>query len=209
MPDAKSPGDNNRVFAVVLAAGASNRFGSTKQLQTFDGISLVGRAANLASSVCGNNTILVTGHDSTTVARSAGEAARFVIVNDHYTDGMSSSIAAAASALAHTAGGILFILADQPLISAEHLRAMLDSWSGSENEIVATTFADTSGPPVLFPRGAFPALTRLTGDQGARSVLQDKRFSIRTIQFEDAAVDIDTPRDLADLSKKVRECSRS
>jgi len=205
MPDAKSPGDNNRVFAVVLAAGASNRFGSTKQLQTFDGISLVGRAANLASSVCGNNTILVTGHDSTTVARSAGEAARFVIVNDHYTDGMSSSIAAAASALAHTAGGILFILADQPLIGAEHLQAMLDAWSGSEKEIIATAIADTSGPPVLFPRGTFPELMRLTGDQGARSVLQDPRFTVSTIQFENAAVDIDTPRDLADLSERVRE----
>ena len=200
MPDAKSPDDDYRVFAVVLAAGDSSRFGSTKQLQTIDGISLVERAARLASSVCGNNTILVTGHKSTTVARSAGEAARFVIVNDHYADGMSSSIAAATSALAHTAGGILLILADQPLITAEHLQAMLNSWSASENEIVATTFADTSGPPVLFPSGAFPALTRLTGDQGARAVLRDARFTLKTIEFEDAAVDIDTPRDLADMN---------
>jgi len=205
MPDAKSPDDDYRVFAVVLAAGDSSRFGNTKQLQTIDGISLVERAARLASSVCGNNTLLVTGHDSAAVARSAGEAARYVIVNDRYDDGMSSSIAVATSALAHTAGGILLILADQPLITAGHLQAMLNNWSGGENEIIATTFADTSGPPVLFPSGAFPALTRLTGDQGARSVLRDPRFIVRTIQFEDAAVDIDTPRDLADLSKKVRE----
>ena len=200
MPDAKLPGHIHRVFAVVLAAGDSTRFGSTKQLQTIDGVSLVKRAAQLARSVCGDNTILVTGHDSVTVARSAGEAARFVIVNDHHADGMSGSIAAAASALARTAGGILFVLADQPLISAGHLQAMLDSWSGSEKEIVATAFADTSGPPVLFPRGAFHALANLSGDQGARSVLQDKRFTLKTIQFEDAAVDIDTPEDLEQLS---------
>lgn len=200
MPDEKSPDDVYRVFAVVLAAGDSSRFGSTKQLQTIDGISLVERAAQLARSVCGDNTILVTGHDSANVARSAGEAARFVIVNDRYTDGMSSSIVAAVSALEHTAGGILLILADQPLIRAEHLQAMLDGWSGNENEIIATAFAGTSGPPVLFPRGTFPALTRLTGDQGARSVLQDNRFALKTIEFESAAVDIDTPRDLADLN---------
>lgn len=200
MPDEKSPDDVYRVFAVVLAAGDSSRFGSTKQLQTIDGISLVERAAKLARNVCGDNTILVTGHDSAAVARSAGNAARFVIVNDHYADGMSSSIVAAVSALAHAAGAILLILADQPLISARHLQSMLDSWSGSGTEIVSTAFADTSGPPVLFPSGTFPALTRLTGDQGARSVLQDPRFTVRTIPFEDAAVDIDTPEDLEQLS---------
>jgi len=200
MPDAISPDGNYPVFAVVLAAGDSSRFGSTKQLQTIDGISLVERAARLAHSVCGDSTLLVTGHDSAAVARSAGEAARFIIVNDHYADGMSSSIAAATSALAHTAGAILLILADQPLITTGHLRTMLNSWSGSENEIVATSFADTSGPPVLFPSGAFPVLTRLTGDQGARSVLRDERFIVRTIQFEDAAVDIDAPEDLEQLS---------
>jgi len=205
MPDAKSPGDNHRVFAVVLAAGGSSRFGGTKQLQVFDGASLVERAARLARSVCGDNTILVTGHDSAAVAKSAGHAARFVIVNDRYADGMSSSIVAAVSTLAHTAGGILLILADQPLINSGHLQSMLDSWSGSRTEIVATAFADTSGPPVLFPSGTFPALTRLTGDRGARSVLQDNRFALKTIEFENAAVDIDTSRDLADLSKKARE----
>lgn len=205
MPDARSTGDNHRVFAVVLAAGGSSRFGSTKQLETIDGVSLVAHAAKLARSVCGDNTILVTGHDSAIVAESAGDAARFVIVNDHHAEGMSSSIVAATNALAHTAAGILLILADQPLITARHLQAILDNWSGNEAEIIATAFADTAGPPVLFPSGTFPALTRLTGDQGARSVLKDKRFTLKTTQFEDAAVDIDTPRDLADLSKKVRE----
>ena len=200
MPDAKSPGDSHRVFAVVLAAGGSSRFGGTKQLQAFDGASLVERAARLARSVCGDNTILVTGHDSAAVAKSAGDAARFVIVNDRHADGMSSSIVAAVSTLAHTAGGVLLILADQPLISSGHLQSMLDSWSGNRTEIVATAFADTSGPPVLFPSGAFPALMRLTGDQGARCVLRDKRFTLKTIQFEDAAVDVDTPDDLEQLS---------
>jgi len=202
MPHARSAGDNHRVFAVVLAAGGSSRFGTTKQLEAIDGVSLVARAARLARSVCGDSTILVTGHDSTAVAGAAGEAARFVIVNDHYAEGMSSSIAAAANALAQSAVGILLILADQPLITADHLQEMLNNWSGSETEIVATRFAGTSGPPVYFPSGTFPALARLTGDQGARSVLQDKQFTLKTIQFEDAVVDIDTPHDLADFAKK-------
>jgi len=205
MPEAESRGNNHPVFAVILAAGGSSRFGGVKLLETIDGVSLVARAAQLARSVCGDNVILVTGHDSAAVAGSAGDSARFLIVNDHYAEGMSGSIVAAANALAHTTGSILLILADQPLITAQHLRALLESWSGNETEIVATSFADTAGPPVLFPRGAFPALTQLTGDHGARGVLQDPRFTVRTIQFEDALVDIDTPRDLANLSTTVRE----
>jgi CTP:molybdopterin cytidylyltransferase MocA len=55
------------------------------------------------------------------------------------------------------------------------------------------------GPPVLFPRGAFDALGELTGDQGAKSLLQSSRFDVRTIPFEDAAIDIDTPADLDKL----------
>jgi CTP:molybdopterin cytidylyltransferase MocA len=55
------------------------------------------------------------------------------------------------------------------------------------------------GPPVLFPHGTFDALGELTGDQGAKSLLQNSRFDVRTIPFEDAAVDIDTPADLQEL----------
>ncbi|MDH4003964.1 MAG: NTP transferase domain-containing protein, partial [Gammaproteobacteria bacterium] len=89
---------------------------------------------------------------------------------------------------------------DQPLITAHHLQALIDTWSGADDEIMATAFAGTTGPPVLFPRGAFEALGELSGDEGAKSVLRDPRFDVRTVPFEDAAVDIDTPTDLEKLA---------
>jgi molybdenum cofactor cytidylyltransferase len=183
----------------VLAAGSASRFGRTKQLETFDGMALVRRAANCVRDVCGDNTVLVTGHDYAAVAAAAGDAARFVLVNEHYGVGIGGSIAMAARSLSHTATGILLMLADQPLITTAHLRAIRDTWSGASDEIVATSFAGTMGPPVLFPRGAFDALAELSGDCGARQLLQDVRFTVRTITFEGAAVDIDTPDDLASL----------
>lgn len=181
------------VFAVVLAAGSASRYGRNKQLEDFNGKALVRRAAELAREVCGENTILVTGHDSAAVANAAGDAARFLVVNDRHSEGMGSSIAAAAKAVSHVADGILLMLADQPLITASHLRALCDNWSGADDEIAATSFAGTVGPPVLFPPGAFPALAKLAGDRGARRVLQDTRYTVKSVDFEDAAVDIDTP----------------
>ncbi len=187
------------VFAAVLAAGESRRFGRSKMLESVQRETLVRRAANLAREVCGDCNILVAGHESAAVTRAAGDAPQFVIVNDHYVEGIGGSIALAAKAVSHVADALLLLLADQPLVTAQHLRALMSHWQGADDEIVATAFAETMGPPVLFPRGAFDALGELTGDQGAKALLQNPKFDVRTVPFEDAAIDIDTPADLQKL----------
>jgi molybdenum cofactor cytidylyltransferase len=199
MPAMKPTSENRSVFAAVLAAGRSRRFGGNKLLEVLDGEPLARRAAGLARAVCGDRTVLVTGYDGAAVRTAAGDAPQFMIVNDRYEDGMGLSIALAANAVAHTAGALLLLFADQPLVTAEHLGTLVDKWSGADNEIVATAYAGTQGPPVLFPRGAFAALGALTGDEGAKRVLLDPAFDVRTVPFEDAAIDIDTPADLESL----------
>jgi molybdenum cofactor cytidylyltransferase len=189
------------VFAAVLAAGRSRRFGRSKLLETLDGQPLVRRAADVARGACGDRSILVTGHDSATVVAAAGDAPQFVIVNDHHEEGMGGSIALAARAVEHTADALLLLFADQPLVTARHVEALIAAWSGAEDEIVATAFSGTVGPPVLFPRGAFDALGALGGDEGAKRNLRDPAFDLRSIPFEDAAIDIDTPADLEKLRK--------
>ena len=186
------------MFAVVLAAGRSRRFGRSKLLEGLDGETLVHRAARLARTVCGDRTVLVTGYDSAAVRTAAGEAPQFVIVNDRYEKGMGVSIALATKAVAHAADALLLLFADQPLVTAEHLGALVDEWGGADDRVVATAYAGIQGPPVLFPRSAFGALGALTGDEGAKRVLQDPVFDVRTVPFEDAAIDIDTPADLRD-----------
>ena len=187
------------VFAAVLAAGRSQRFGRSKMLEPLDGQTLVRRAASLARDVCGDRSVLVTGHQGTAVFAAAGDAAHFVIVNDRYDEGIGSSIALAAKAVSHVADALLLILADQPLVTAEHLQALLARWDGGDDVIAATAFSGTCGPPVLFPRGALHALSELSGDQGAKALLQNPEFDVRTVPFEDAAIDIDTPADLDKL----------
>jgi CTP:molybdopterin cytidylyltransferase MocA len=186
------------VMAVVLAAGGASRFGTTKQLARINDKTLVQHSIELAREVCGSYTILVTGHDSAAVA-AAGISAQFLIVNDRYTDGIGSSISAAVRSISHAADAIVILLADQPLITADHLRAIRDAWSGADDEIVATSFADTEGPPVLLPRATFESLTLLSGDKGARSILHDPGYKLKTVEFQNAAVDIDTPEQLRQL----------
>lgn len=174
----------------------SRRFGSTKQLQIIDGVPMVRRAAVLARAVCEDNTLLVVGHDQQRVVAAANGECQFIAVNDNFAEGLGSSIACAARSLAPSADALLILLADQPLITEDHLNALLGVWSGDDDEIVATSFADVQGPPVLLPGSSFPRLFELGGDAGARKIIQDPDFRVSSVKFEQAAVDVDLPEDL-------------
>ena len=191
---------DQRVFAVVLAAGSSQRFGGTKQLQEVDGASMVRNCAALARAVCGDQTLLVVGFKQRSVVAAADGECHFIAINDNYADGIGSSIACAARSLAHSADALLILLAEQPLITEEHLNALLGAWSGDDDAIVATAFADAQGPPVLLPRSTFPRLAELSGDNGARKLLRDPRYRVSSVTFEPAAVNIDRPEDLDQLN---------
>lgn len=184
------------VFAIVLAAGRSRRFGRNKLLECIDGRPLVFRACALARSVCAGRTVLVVGHEATAVTAAAGDMAGFVVCNEDHAIGMGTSIAAAVRAISSVADGVLILLADQPRISTDHLQALVDSWDGTDDAIVATAFSNTAGPPVLLPRATFADLGKLQGDSGAHALLHDDRFRLSAIAFDGAAADVDTPEDL-------------
>ena len=180
------------IVALVLAAGSARRFGSSKQLAEFDGMPLARRALEVAADVFGDRTMLVVGHDWQAVTQSCSPLPGFLLMNDCHERGLGSSIACATRSVRHAAQAVIVILADQPLVTAEHLRNLRDNWSGADNEIVATGFGDTAGAPVLFPRSCFDDLAVLQGDKGGQHLLSDERFTVRKIVFEPASVDIDT-----------------
>jgi len=187
----------NSVYAVVLAAGSATRFGSSKQLAEVDCVTLVQRALNVANAACTNNVLLVVGHDRQAVTEACDPMPGFIIVNDHYSEGLSTSISQAVRSIRHQASAIIILLADQVLVTEEHVRALVDAWSGADDEIVATESNGRCGPPALFSRSCFDDLVALQGDAGGRELLSDERFRVKRIRFEPAAVDIDTPEDLA------------
>jgi len=193
------PDPDPTVFAAVLAAGGSSRFGSTKQTALLEGVPLVRRAIDTAVTACGDRVLAVIGHDADAVLAAIDSAPCFIAVNEGYDGGLGTSIATAARVCHGHADALLLLLADQPLVTSQHLGALMDTWSGADHVIVASSYSGTAGPPVLFPIHAFEALESLTGDQGARALFHDGRFTLRTVPFEPAAIDIDTPADLAAL----------
>lgn len=189
------------IIALVLAAGSGKRFGSSKQLAEVNGVPLARRALDNAVDVFGDRTALVVGHNWQAIARSCSPLPGYLVVNDRHENGLGSSIACATRSVRHATQAIVVILADQALITTEHLRCLRDSWSGAEDEIVATQFEGTAGPPALFPAKCFDDLASLEGDTGGRHLFNDERFTIRKIVFEPASVDIDTPETLDQLNR--------
>jgi molybdenum cofactor cytidylyltransferase len=201
MASTETPGD---IFAIVLAAGTASRFGATKQLAEFDGVPLVRRAMETANAVCPTRTVLVVGHEWRAVTACCGPVPGFIVYSEDYTAGIGNSLASAVKAIRHAANAVVVLLADQVLITAEHVQALCSTWSGADDEIVATAYAGAAGAPALFPRGCFDGLMALSGDNGGRYLLSDDRYRVRTIACEAAAIDVDTPADLTPTSRSAR-----
>ena len=186
-----------RVAIAILAAGKAARFGRQKLLAAWRGRPLLEYALRASRESCECRVLLVTGEES--FANLAARYADRVVRNPRFEDGIGTSIAAAAAACDSETDALIVVLGDQPLVTAAHLRALMTTWDGEEGGIVATSYADTRGPPVLFGSAYFSELAALHDDSGAKRILRAHAKRVRTVTFEPAAVDVDTPDDLAGL----------
>ncbi len=186
-----------RIYAAVMAAGESKRFGQPKQLVDIDGESLVGRACRVAGTVVGARTLLVLGHDWRGVLKASGH--HCFVINENYRSGLGSSIAAAATAVRHTASGLLITLADQVLVTGADLERLSALHQDNPDSIAVARFGDSIGPPVIFPACAFDDLMSLEGPQGAKTIVESGRYPVIMLDCDNARVDIDRPEDLQAL----------
>jgi molybdenum cofactor cytidylyltransferase len=178
------PADFSRVTAVVLAAGGSSRLGAPKQLLPFRGTTLLQHAIDTAREACEQVRVVVN-----PALRDAGRGVELV-VNEEWEEGIASSIRRGVEGL-HTAA--LLLLCDQPLVTAEHLRALIAAGA----PIAATGYHGISGVPAFFAARFLDELRALRGDEGARRLIE--RHGAATIPFEQAAFDVDTPADAQKL----------
>ena len=118
------------------------------------------------------------------------------------SSGISTSICAGLRSIHDVADAVLVLLADQPLITVEHLKKLMAEWQENTDCIVASQYSDTLGPPALFPSKYFAALSGLEGDKGARRLLETAGEAVRKIEFADGAIDIDTPDDLVRINQR-------
>lgn len=183
------------IAGVVLAAGGSSRFGEPKQLLDWYGKPLVKHVAELAREGGLKPVIVVSGADHDAVSRVLAGGGVKIACNPGWASGQSSSVRVGIKALPDQVGAVMFLLVDQPLISPDLIKRIVQQHHRNPTAIIMPTIDDKPGNPVLFDRQVFDDLTQLGGDMGGR-VLFDK-YPVRKIKWEDSGSqqDIDTAED--------------
>jgi CTP:molybdopterin cytidylyltransferase MocA len=194
------------IAAIVLAAGASRRLGHPKQLLMLGGETLIARAIRLAGEAGATPVIAVLGayHERIAAVIESDKTINAIpVVNRDWQQGIATSIHAGLRALedlAPQASGALILGCDQPRLTAEHLRALLEAFAAqASSAITASAYAGVAGTPAVFPRAVFADLLALRGDQGARALLMKPTCPSVALPFPGGEVDIDLPADLAQL----------
>jgi len=184
---------------LVLAAGASRRFGSPKQLVRIGGEALLQRAVARATEVGGHAVTVVLGAHAAALTPLLRHSSAAVVINRHWEEGLASSLRLGIGQLPGGSEAVLVTLADQAAITAFDLRRLVGGWRRQPESVVAASYEGHTGVPAVFPRHAFPALLALRGDMGARPVLSQLADRVLRVPMPNAAIDIDTPEDLLKL----------
>lgn len=188
------------LHAIVLAAGASTRFGSPKQLVRVDGRPLLHAAVSRAIEVAGHSVSVVLGAHAADLAPLLRHSAASVVINRDWSEGMASSIRAGIARLPGSCTGVMLVLADQAAVTAEDLRRLAAAWRRQPDYVVAAQYGATMGAPAIFPSSMFRDLAELRGDRGAQALFKRNPDRVVRVPMDSAAIDIDTPEDLLRLT---------
>jgi molybdenum cofactor cytidylyltransferase len=190
---------------IILAAGSSTRMGEPKQLMMYKNKTflqhIIGEAknANLEPVIC------VTGYESDLITQSISVMDVDIVYNENWTEGMGTGIAAGIKRLLLTdVNSVILAVSDQPHVSSELFGKMQQLKEKSGKGIIACSYANTLGTPVLFGKHYFNDLTSLSGNEGAKKILQLNMTDVCSVEFEKGSIDIDTKQDYEKLISETR-----
>jgi molybdenum cofactor cytidylyltransferase len=202
--------EHSSIAALILAAGSSSRMGAGrhKLLLPLGDRPVLAHTIEATLASQARPIVVVLGHQ---IEQVRGQISPYLdhpdvfsIENTDYLQGMSTSLRAGIQALmdrestarptVHSLAGVLIVLGDQPLMTARVLDTLIASKRATRKRILIPFYNGERGNPVLFDASLFPELLEITGDGGARSVIERHRLEIAHIELgaSMASYDVDT-----------------
>jgi len=187
------------VAGIILAAGASQRMGQPKPLLLWRGEPFICHVARTALDAGLAPVVIVTGARAEEVRAALADLPVEIVYNPNWAEGQSTSVRTGLQALPPETDAAIFLLADQPRIPVELVRALVARHAQTQPPIVAPMIEGKRGNPVLFDRSTFPDLMSLQGDAGGRLIFS--RYPAAYVPWHDPSLllDVDTLEDYEQL----------
>jgi len=192
--------------AVVLAAGASTRMGTPKQLLPCGNRTLIRCVVDTLLASPAWPVVVVLGAHAPLIRPEVARLPVLVVENAAWDEGLASSIRSGMGVIESFSLSLqaaVLVLCDQPGLSPGAIRRLAATHGDSGKSIVAARYAGHPGPPVLFARSHFHELLELRGPGGARPLLARHPDRLATVDLPELAADLDTPADYRDFLARV------
>ncbi len=196
---------NKSIGIIVLAAGSASRMNEPKQMLYFEGKTLLRRAVETAIETNCSSVVVVLGANFEKTSAEIANLSANVCFNRDFQKGLSSSLKIGLAKLLEinpNVEALIVSLADQPFVTANHFHQFVTKFENTNNPIVAAKYNDTIGVPALFGKEMFDELTTISGDKGAKMMIEKHRNTLETINLPEAAFDVDTKEDYFNLCQQ-------
>lgn len=188
---------------LILAAGESRRMGQAKQLLPLGETTLLGHSMKICQDSRIGPVWIVLGARAEKIRQSLPEGDYEIVVNANWNKGMGSSIAVGIAVIQQDpqVADVMIVLADQVKLTSTSLQNFHAAYTASDKSIAVSVSKVGPGPPSIFDRQWFDALSRLSGDQGAKPMVKSNRSEVLQIIHTASEQDVDTPEDYRRLSE--------
>lgn len=196
-----------KIAAIILAAGRSQRMGEqNKLLSPIKGVPMVVRVANAALAANVDSVTVVTGHQASRLESVLSGRRITFVHNPDYACGIASSVKCGIASLPEEVDGAIILLGDMPFVTKTQINELIAEFDPAlERDIVMPIKDGRRGNPVLWSKRYFPAMQLLSGDVGAKTIINENAANVWEVPISDEAIfaDIDTPDELGRVTGKL------
>jgi len=187
------------ITAILLAAGQSKRlFNQNKLIKNYKGKPLINHAVQSIIKSKIEKLIIVLGFEYLKVKKKINKNKKIkFVINHNYTRGIASSIKCGLKKISNKSDGFIIVQADMPEIGKNILNKLYKEIKTNKKEIFVPRKNNKIGNPIGFKLSMINQLKKISGNRGAKFIIQKNKSKIKYIRTKSLGIfkDIDLNKD--------------